>query len=203
MQRIPTPGSGQAAFPWLLPIAVLAWLFAVVWAILGGALEALAQAFMPAFAGLVALGIAAPLGAYFAFLPVRRAVDSLGLRWLTLMHMWRIPAALVFFWYGAQGELPFLFWLLAGLGDLVAGCCAATLLWRPGTPDRLRRIHVFGFADFVVAVGAGLTFTLIGDPRMALLTILPMALIPLFGVGLSGASHIVALNALRRRASAA
>jgi hypothetical protein len=38
---------------------------------------------------------------------------------------------------------------------------------------------------------------------MALLTILPMALIPLFGVGLSGASHIVALNALRRRASAA
>jgi len=66
------------------------------------------------------------------------------------------------------------------------------------TPERLRRIHVFGFADFICAVGTGLTFTLIGDPLMATLTTLPMALIPLFGVGISGASHIVALNALRR-----
>jgi len=57
---------------------------------------------------------------------------------------------------------------------------------------------VFGFADFICAVGTGLTFTLIGDPLMATLTTLPMALIPLFGVGISGASHIVALNALRR-----
>lgn len=203
MHTIPTPGSGQAASRWLLATAVLAWLIAVVWASLGGALESLAQAFMPAFAGLVALGIAAPLVAYFALLTVRRAVDSFGLRWLTLMHMWRIPAALVFFWYGALGELPLLFWLLAGVGDFVAGCFAATLLWKPATPDRLRRIHVFGFADFVVAVGTGLTFTLIGDPRMALLTALPMALIPLFGVGLSGASHIVVLNALRLRAPAA
>jgi hypothetical protein len=33
---------------------------------------------------------------------------------------------------------------------------------------------------------------------MVTLTTLPLALIPLFGVGLSGASHIVALNALWR-----
>lgn len=202
MNVIPTPGIDGANSRWLLAGAVLAWLIAVILASLGGALAALAQAFMPAYAALVALGIAAPLVAYFTFPPVRRGVDSVGLRWLTLMHIWRIPAALVFFWYGVLGELPLLFWLLAGVGDFVAGCFAATLLWRPATPERLRRIHVFGFADFLVAVGTGLTFTLIGDPRMALLTTLPMALIPLFGVGLSGASHIVALNALKRRAAA-
>ena len=206
MHAIPNPDRGNTASRWLLSTVALAWLVAVVWASLGGALEALARAFMPAFAALVALGIAAPLAAYFTLLTVRRAVDSVGLRWLTLMHVWRIPAALVFFWYGVRGELPLLFWVLAGVGDLVAGCFAATLLWQAATPDRLRRIHVFGLTDFVVAVGTGLTFTLIGDPRMALLTTLPMALIPLFGVGLSGASHIVALNALNaldRRTTAA
>jgi hypothetical protein len=199
MHTIPAARHSNAASGWLLSTAVLAWLIAVVWASLSGLLAALAQVFMPAYAALVALGIATPLVAYFTFQAVRHAVDSVGLRWLTLMHVWRIPAALVFFWYGALGELPLLFWVLAGVGDFLAGCFAATLWWRPATPERLRRIHVFGFTDFAVAVGTGLTFTLIGDPRMALLTTLPMALIPLFGVGLSGASHIIALNALKRR----
>jgi hypothetical protein len=202
MHSITVARPGNASARWLLPTTVLAWLIAVVWASLSGALEALAQAFMPAYAALVALGIVTPVVAYFGLQAVRRAVDSVGLRGLTLMHVWRIPAALLFFWYGALGELPLLFWVLAGVGDFAAGCFAATLLWRDATPARLRRIHVFGFSDFVVAVGTGLTFTLIGDPRMALLTTLPMALIPLFGVGLSGASHIVALNALARRAAA-
>ena len=197
MDTIPA-GRNDAGSAWLLLIATLAWLIAVVWASLSGALWAIAQTFMPAYAALVAAGIATPVVAYFAVQPVRRAIDSVGLRWLTLMHVWRIPAALVFFWSGVLGQLPPLFWVLAGVGDFLAGCFAATLWWRPATPERLRRIHVFGFTDFVVAVGTGLAFTLIGDRRMALLTALPMALIPLFGVGLSGASHIVALHALRR-----
>lgn len=202
MHTISAARRGQSDSFWLLTTTVLAWLIAVVWASLSGALEALAQSFMPAYAALVALGIVTPVVAYFRFQTARLAVDSVGLKALTLMHVWRIPAALLFFWYGARGELPLLFWVLAGVGDFAAGCFAATLLWRNPTPARLRRIHVFGFTDFVVAVGTGLTFTLIGDPRMALLTTLPMALVPLFGVGLSGASHIVALNALGRRAAA-
>ena len=198
MNTIPAGRHTDAGSIWLLPTATLAWLIAVVWASLSGALGALAQAFMPAYAALVALGIATPVAVYFAIQPVRRGIDALGLRWLTLMHVWRIPAALVFFWYGALDGLPPLFWVLAGVGDLLAGSFAATLWWQTATAERLRRIHVFGFTDFVVAVGTGLAFTLIGDPRMALLTTLPMALIPLFGVGLSGASHIIVLHALTR-----
>jgi hypothetical protein len=181
-----------------LALATAAWAAAVVAASTSGALGALAEVFMPAYAGLVALGIAIPTALYFTVPVVQRAVDALGLRRLTLFHIWRIPAGALFLYYAATGGLPVIFAVLAGVGDILAGLAAATLFGREATPDRLRRIHIFGFTDFISAVGTGLTFTLIGDPLMVTLTTLPMALIPLFGVGLSGASHIVALNALRR-----
>ncbi len=181
----------------MLPAVLAAlWFAAVIAASQSGLLAALGRVFMPGFAALVALGIGVPVGLYFTWATLRRTIDAIGLHRLTLMHIWRIPAALMFFWYGLQGELPPLFWIIAGVGDLLAGLYAATLLWRGRTPELYRRIHVFGFADFISAVGLGLTLTLLNDPRMALLTTLPMALIPLFGVGVSGASHIVALTRL-------
>lgn len=185
--------------PFPVPAALTAlWLAGVVGASQSGLLGALGRTFMPGFALLVALGIGVPVALYFSWPTLRRAVDAIGVHRLTLMHIWRIPAALVFFWYGLHGELPALFWIVAGVGDFMAGAYASTLLWRTPTPALYRRIHVFGFTDFISAVGLGLTFTLLNDPRMVLLTTLPMALIPLFGVGLSGASHIIVLVRLRR-----
>ena len=58
--------------------------------------------------------------------------------------------------------------------------------------------NLFGFADFVVAVGTGLTYFLLNDPRMSGIQTLPMALIPFYGVGISGASHLMAFELLRR-----
>ncbi|MFO1313929.1 MAG: hypothetical protein U1F41_17895 [Burkholderiales bacterium] len=187
-----------APIPAGIPLATAAWGAAVVAASSSSALGALAKAYMPAYALLVALGIAVPTALYFSLPTVRRAVDAIGLRRLTLFHAWRIPAGALFLYYAATGGLPLLFGIVAGVGDILAGIAAATLAGRDATRAQLRRIHLFGFADFITAVGTGLTFTLLGNPLMATLTTLPMALIPLFGVGLSGASHIVALNALRR-----
>ena len=124
---------------------------------------------------------------------------AIGLRRLTLFHVWRIPAGGLFLYYASSGELPLLFGLIAGVGDVLAGLGAATLFKRQATEIQLRRIHLFGFADFITAVGTGLTFTLLNDPLMVTLTTLPMALIPLFGVGLSGSSHIIVLSQLKRR----
>ncbi len=186
---------------WLWAITAV-WLLTVVAASQTGVLDALGRTFMPGYALLVALGIILPTLAYFTLPRVRVAVERIGLHGLTLMHAWRIPAALLFFHYGLQAELPGPFWVLAGVGDLLAGAYALTVFGRPRSDAHYRRIHRFGFADFVIAVGTGLAFTLIGDPRMALLTTLPMALIPLFGVGLSGASHIVALHMLGQRTRA-
>jgi hypothetical protein len=68
----------------------------------------------------------------------------------------------------------------------------------PENRSRYFIFHIVGFADFVVAVGTGLTLFLLNDSRMAAIQTLPMALIPLYGVGISGASHIMAFDLLRR-----
>ena len=156
---------------------------------------------MPAIALLVAMGIALPTLGYFASPAMRAYFAAVGLFPITALHVWRVPAALAFFGYGLAGQLPAPFWLLAGTGDLVAGLYACKLMLG-GADDRgYLRFHLFGFADFVVAVGTGLTFTLLQDPRMAAIAVLPLALIPLFGVGISGASHLIAFDQLRRRSA--
>jgi hypothetical protein len=181
-----------------LALALIGWVALVVWAAESGALTRLTSTYTPVYAVLVAIGIAAPVAVYHAVPGFRALVEQVGLFPLTVLHIWRIPAAALFFYYGTRGLLPGTFWVLAGLGDLLAGVNAATILWRPRTQARYRQIHRFGFADFVVAVGTGLTLTLLHDPRMALLRSLPMALIPLFGVGISGATHIFAFDLLRK-----
>jgi hypothetical protein len=181
-----------------LALLAAAWLLAVVAAASSGALQRVP---LPGIAALVAAGIVLPTAAYAALPVLRRWAVWFGHRRLMLLHLWRVPAALVFFGYGAAGELPPLFWLLAGTGDFIAGCWAWVESRRTPSLDGYRRFHRFGFADFVVAVGTGLTYTLLQDPRMAPLATLPLALIPLFGVGLSGAAHLVAFDLLRRERS--
>jgi hypothetical protein len=56
--------------------------------------------------------------------------------------------------------------------------------------------HLFSFGDFLVAVGTGLTFTVLGDPLMRTLLDTPMALIPLWGVPITGAISLLALHRL-------
>lgn len=146
---------------WPRPAGFLIALAAVLslWAILV-AYAALQQwlAALPPFGvvAAVALGIATPTLAYFGLSSVRRGVGWLGLRRLTAFHIWRIPAALTFFWFGAAGALPPLFVILAGVGDLLAGLLA---LWvvTLRSPSRAQYlfVHAFGLADFVVAVGTG------------------------------------------------
>jgi hypothetical protein len=203
MQTPPTRSKAPLGHHGLLWTVMALWLFAVLAAVWTGALAHLAEVFMPGYAVLVALGITLPVIAYMFWKPWRQAVEAMGLHRLTLLHIWRIPAGAVFFYYGLSGELPTLFWTLAGVGDVLAGLFAASLLWRPQTLANYKRIHIFGLIDFVIAVGTGLTFTLLEDPRMAVLTTLPMALIPLYGVGLSGASHLVVLSWLRRSSGTA
>jgi hypothetical protein len=180
-------------------IAVLAagalWAAGVVWFAARGALIPLIGV---QYALLVVAGIAIPTVIY-AFVPaVQRLVDRAGLYWVTLIHVWRVPAGLLFIGYGLMGQLPPAFWIPAGFGDLLVGVYAARLLFRNGEVRYYTRFHLLGFADFVIAVGAGLVHTLMLDPRMAPLAALPLALIPLFGVGISGASHLIAFYLLGR-----
>lgn len=180
----------------VMALALAAWALTVAWAAAEGFFLAIPMPFIALF---VAAGIALPTLTYALSPPLKRFFRSAGLFPLTILHVWRVPAAMAFFAYGLAGALPPLFWILAGVGDLIAGLYAARLLLRPGDARYYRRFHLFGFADFVVAVGTGLTFTLLEDPRMATIAVLPMALIPLFGVGVSGASHLIAFDVMRFR----
>lgn len=151
---------------------------------------------------VVVVGIVAPIVVVRRSPALRAAVATTDLANLTWFNVWRIPAAAAFFAVGAQGLLPDRFVTNAAWGDLVAGTLAPLVVWA-GTrlTGRARRsaylaFHTFSFADFVVAVGTGLTFTLLGDPLMNTLLDTPMALIPLWGVPLTGAVSLLALHRL-------
>ena len=180
---------------WFIPAVLVLWAATIVGAAQSGAL---AQLYPPLIAAVVAATVVIPSVWYFSSRALQAYMDRIGHRRIVLFHTWRIPAALLFFWYGLQGQLPPLFWILAGTGDLIAGSYALWLSFKPETAARYRSFHIFGFTDFVVAVGTGLTYTLLLDPRMAPIATLPLALVPLFGVGISGATHLIAFDMLRR-----
>ncbi|WP_186160741.1 permease [Burkholderia gladioli] len=180
----------------LLTVLVL-WGLAVAGAALTGLYSLLPSL---SLAALIALGIVVPVAIYAMSRGFRAYIAALGLRQLTSFHIWRIGAALVFFWYGGHDLLPEAFVRNAGWGDFIAGVLALLVILLPASRGRYLMFHLFGFADFVVAVGTGLTFFLLHDPRMANIQTLPMALIPLYGVGISGASHLMAFDLLRRGA---
>jgi hypothetical protein len=173
-------------------------------AIWGGAVAVAAQtgllrAIYPlVLAPIIALVIVIPVIVYAISKGFQAYVEAIGLRPLTVFHIWRIGAALLFFWYGAHDLLPPIFVLVAGWGDLIAGFLALGVTLLPESRTRYLVFEIFGFADFVAAVGTGLTMFLLHDPRMAGIQTLPMALIPFYGVGISGASHVMAFDLLRR-----
>jgi len=176
-------------------LALAVWGVAVALAAQAGVYRAI---YPPLIGPIVAAGILIPAATYAAADGFRGYIEAIGLRPLTLFHVWRIPAALLFFWYGAHDLLPPVFVRNAGWGDLLAGILAVVVILLPESRNRYLAFHLFGFADFVVAVGTGLTFTLLADPRMDGIRTLPLALIPLYGVGISGASHLMAFDLLRR-----
>ncbi|MBW4618632.1 MAG: hypothetical protein KME17_04495 [Cyanosarcina radialis HA8281-LM2] len=154
---------------------------------------------LPWFALLVAIGITAPVTLYYGNSRFRGYIQGLHLNYLTVFHLWRIPAALAWFYYGSQHLLPETFVRNAAWGDLVAGLLVVPVLVFPNSQWKYWVFHLFGMTDFIVAVGTGLTFALLQIPMMETVTTYPIALVPLFGVGISGASHIMALDLLARR----
>lgn len=140
---------------------------------------------------------------YFKSISFKEWARKMGIKTLTAFHVLRMPAALFFFYYGLKGELPTIFWMVAGIGDFIAGAIALFVVTRPkATMAQYKFFHTFGLIDFICAVGTGLTFSLIlANPLMDTIAVLPVAWIPFFGVGLSGTIHIIAFNMMRTGAA--
>lgn len=157
---------------------------------------------LPSLAFLVVASLTVPLLVYYRIPAVSTYLASLNPRHLILFHLWRIGAGITFLYYGSQSLLPPQFVINAGYGDLAVGLLVPLILIGQPSIRKYLVFHLLGQLDFAIAVGTGLTFTVLQIPLMENIATFPIVLIPLFGVPLTGASSVVAIDALlkhRRR----
>ena len=155
----------------------------------------------------IAIGVGAPLIAFFAWLRLSPAfrdfVLSLDLRFIAGIQAWRW-AGLGFLSLYAHNILPGIFALPAGLGDMAVGFAAPWMILglvrRPdfATSAAFRRWNVLGIVDLVVAVSLGTLSAALstgapGEISTAPMGTLPLLLIPAFLVPLFLMLHIAAL----------
>jgi hypothetical protein len=150
-------------------------------------------------APLIVGGIALPTIAYARSPQFRALARDVGIHKLSLFHTWRVVGTAAFLFYGSKDELPPAFVRNAAWGDLATSILAGALIVLPRRRSTYVAFHLFGLLDFITALYTGLGSTLRGDARMRTIATFPLALIPLFGVGLSGAAHLIAFDLLRDR----
>ena len=120
---------------------------------------------------------------------------------LTLPHTLRV-VGVVFLIVMALGDLPAVFAVPAGLGDIAIGLAAPLVARRlaAGTGHtRAVRFNLLGILDLVVAVTIAVAATLgpVGiTPSTEPLTLLPLALVATVAVPLAVALHLVSLRRL-------
>jgi hypothetical protein len=126
---------------------------------------------------------------------------------LILLNLWRLVGA-VFLMLMTTGQVPALWALPAGIGDVIVGAFAPWIARHVGTPRGRQRaivFNLFGMLDLVVAVGVGI-MTSPGPaqvfqttpPTSEMLTGFPLALVPTFLVPLAFMLHVISLWQLLR-----
>ncbi len=120
---------------------------------------------------------------------------------LIRLNVWRLVGA-VFLVLMLAGQMPALWALPSGIGDVIVGLAAfsvANRLDRPGGRRLAIIFNLFGLADLVVAIGLGI-MTNTGPaqvfhttPTSELATQFPLALVPTFLVPLAFVLHFVSL----------
>ena len=158
------------------------------------------------------LSFAASLGiftlCYRKFAGFRQYVLALDMRFLILLHSWRM-LGLGFVMLYTQDSLPALFAFVAGFGDaltaIVATILAYTLFIRPASVSKktVWRWNAFGLLDFVLAISIGI-LTRAGAPLVLdngissdLMTVFPFAMIPGFLVQVFTLTHLIIFLQLR------
>ena len=160
----------------------------------------------PVVFGLAALGPIVAFILWFALSPSFRAFAmSLDVRVLTQVQTLRI-IGYVFLVLAAYGILPKGFALSAGWGDIAVGATAALAALKLAIPERRMGFiawQILGITDLVSAVTLG-TLAQVLDPHgisTGPMTVLPVSLIPTFGVPLFLILHLICIaQALRWRA---
>jgi hypothetical protein len=126
---------------------------------------------------------------------------------LIRLNVWRLVGA-VFLLLMVTGQMPTLWAIPSGIGDVIVGLAAfgvAARLDGPGGRKLAIIFNLFGLADLVVAVGLGImtspgsTQVFHTTPTSELVTRFPLALVPAFLVPLAFVLHFVSLWQLSGR----
>lgn len=195
----------------LIPLALALWLGLILFLAFQGAFVASANS--PPWE--LFLGSAIPLAVfftmYFGWSAFRAFILGADLRLVAAMQAWRW-AGLGFLSLYANGVLPWLFALPAGLGDMAIGISAPwivlALVRNPLFATRRRYLiwNILGVVDFVVALAMGALCSgafhgingFIGSVTTSPMTRLPLVLIPTYMVPLFSMLHFTALFQARR-----
>src|SRR5216683_4080094 len=132
----------------------------------------------------------------------RQFALSLNPRTLTFVHSWRI-AGFTFLALYAAGLLPGAFALPAGWGDIAIGATAPLAALKLANFSRRRGFifwQILGILDLVTAVATGTTDRWISPNEVgtALMTVLPLSLIPTFAVPLLMMLHVICIAQARQ-----
>ena len=147
------------------------------------------------------LAVVIPVAAFLIWFATssgfREFALSLNPRTLTYVHSWRI-AGFTFLALYAAGLLPGIFALPAGLGDIAIGATAPWAAIKLANFSRQRTFmfwQILGITDLVTAVTLGATAGIISPHEVptAVMTVLPMSLIPTFAVPLLIVLHIICI----------
>jgi hypothetical protein len=156
----------------------------------------------------VGINLVVVLVALAFFLTISPSLRALLSRQSSLirLHLWRFEGA-IFLILMAQGRLPALFALPAGIGDVLVAATAPWVASVADSPSGRRRAiiwNVLGLTDLVVAIALGVTtnpgpahvFDTV--PTAAVMAQFPMAVVPTFFVPLAMTLHCVSLWQLLR-----
>lgn len=173
----------------LLPL----WLIAAVVATASGRLSRAPAGILPATVlSLTLLTTLLVLGT-----PSGRAwASQLSLARLAWLQAWRVIPGAAFLILYARGELPWLFAVPGGVGDVLIGISAPVAAWAATRPGRAARAgyvlwSVLGLVDLAGVVRAAYVCTRADPASMHLLRELPLGLLPTFLVPLTFAAHFV------------
>jgi hypothetical protein len=160
----------------------------------------------------IQLGIFVPIAAGSIALwrsrTLRRILDAVPQSWIVGVQVYRV-LGLTFLTLLAAGQLPAVFAVPAGVGDVLTGILALIIALRyvPGSERSNRLVrswNIFGLLDLAVALATGFmtspsAFQLLSlDAPNELISAFPLVMIPVFAVPLAILLHMASLMKLRR-----
>lgn len=158
------------------------------------------------------------LGFLFLFIILKKAysskiieklIDKIPIPFIVSIQTYRIVGYGFFVLYG-MGLLPAAFAFSAGIGDMVVGIAApfvaAIYFFRKVYPKKLAIIwNILGILDLVIAIGVGIFAyprpiqVLPTEVSTELLSLYPLAIIPLFAVPLAILLHFLSIRSLNKK----